>query len=125
MLLILVFASLISLLASVLVNVVVTGRFLQMYVYLAVAPIPISTMPHHEFSGIAKNFFKGFMAVSIQGTLIYMVQLFYPFLLKTAFENADHSGAMGLVAAVIGFSILLIFAVFQTNAWAKSLTTAM
>ncbi|MGE9132808.1 hypothetical protein [Lacticaseibacillus paracasei] len=124
-LLILVFALLISLLASVLVNVVVTGRFLQMYVYLAVAPIPISTMPHHEFSGIAKNFFKGFMAVSIQGTLIYMVQLFYPFLLKTAFENADHSGAMGLVAAVIGFSILLIFAVFQTNAWAKSLTTAM
>ncbi|MGJ0767212.1 hypothetical protein [Lacticaseibacillus paracasei] len=119
------FVMIITMLASVLVNVVVTGRFLQMYVFLAVSPIPIATMPHHEFSGIAKNFFKSFMAVSIQGTLIYMVQLFYPFLMKTAFSNVDKSGIFPLMASLMGFSILLIFAVFQTNSWAKSLTTAM
>jgi hypothetical protein len=119
------FVMIITMLASVLVNVVVTGRFLQMYVFLAVSPIPIATMPHHEFSGIAKNFFKSFMAVSIQGTLIYMVQLFYPFLMKTAFSNVDKSGVFPLMASLMGFSILLIFAVFQTNSWAKSLTTAM
>ncbi|MCT4385459.1 hypothetical protein [Lacticaseibacillus paracasei] len=121
----LLFVMLITMLATVLVNVVVTGRFLQMYVFLAVSPIPIATMPHHEFSGIAKNFFKSFMAVSIQGTLIYMVQLFYPFLMKTAFANVDKSGVLPLIASLMGFSILLIFAVFQTNSWAKSLTTAM
>lgn len=123
--LVLIIVMLITMLAGVLVNVVVAGRFLQMYVFLAVAPIPISTMPHHEFSGIAKNFFKSFMAVSIQGTLIYMVQLFYPFLVKTAFANMASAGLWSMIASLLGFSILLIFAVFQTNAWAKSLTTAM
>ncbi|EPC35542.1 hypothetical protein Lpp225_2864 [Lacticaseibacillus paracasei subsp. paracasei Lpp225] len=54
-----------------------------------------------------------------------MVQLFYPFLMKTAFANVDKSGVLPLIASLMGFSILLIFAVFQTNSWAKSLTTAM
>lgn len=115
---------LIVIIAKAIVKIMVIMRFLELYVLYAVAPIPLATMPSQEFSSIAKNFFKAFIATAIQGTLMFMVQAFYPFLLSTAFKNIDNSLG-GTLTAIFGMGILLILAIMQTSRWAKTITTAM
>ena len=109
-----------------LVNVIVIGRFVEIYLYIAVSPIPVATIPGEELSSIAKNFFKSFAAVCIQGTLIYIVLGFFPSLMSAAIL-----GSMGgtdintALFAVMAYCILLALAVFSCGKLAKSICNAM
>lgn len=109
--------------AVAMVKVMVAVRFLQLYVLFAMAPVPIATLPSAEYSSIAKGFFKTFMATAIQGTLLYMVQIFYPYLLTGVFHGAN--GLSELMIGVIAMAVLLMIGIMQTDKWAKALTAAM
>lgn len=116
--------------AVVMVQVTVNMRFIEMYVLLAIAPIPIATIPHDEWSSVAKNFFKSFASVALQGVLIYLVMTFYPYMLKTTFDTLGKSQdgmeiLLKVVIGLLGNSILLVFALMATGRWAKSITNAM
>ena len=117
---------LIIMVAVALANVIVITRFVELFVYLAISPIPIATLPNEEFSQVGKNFLKNFVAVSIQGTLIFLVLAFFPVLLSAGLMSS--SGDTDLFAALvgaIGYAVVLILAVFSTSKWAKSITNAM
>lgn len=127
---ILIFVLLITIGSVVMVQVIVNMRFIEMYVLLAVAPIPIATIPHDEWSSVAKNFFKMFASVSLQGTLIYMVMTFYPYILKSTFQSLEGTKdgmeiLLKVIIGLLGNSILLVFALMATGRWAKSITNAM
>lgn len=128
--LILLIVLLITIGSAVMGQVIVNMRFIELYVLLAVAPIPIATLPHEEWSSVAKNFFKMFASVALQGTLLFMVMSFYPYMLKSVFKTlGEGSEGMELllkvVVGLLGNSILLIFAMMATGRWAKSITNAM
>lgn len=128
--LVLLIVLLITIGAVVMVQVIVNMRFIEMYVLLAVAPIPIATIPHDEWSSVAKNFFKTFASVALQGTLIYMVMTFYPYMLKSTLETLGNEGGgmeifLKIVIGLLGNSILLVFAMMATGRWSKSITNAM
>lgn len=118
---------LVSMIAVVLANIIIVTRFIELFIYFAIAPIPIATFPSAEMSSIGKNFLKNFAAVSVQGTLIFIVLSFFPVLFNNAFLNngAVGEGLFGALAGVLGYSIVLILAVFSTGRWAKSITHAM
>ncbi|HCR2860320.1 hypothetical protein [Enterococcus faecalis] len=127
---VLIIALLITIGSIVIVQVVVNMRFIELYAFLAMSPIPIATFPNDEWSSIGKNFLKSFTATALQGTLIFMVMQFYPYLLSSAFSDITNSGSasetflMALIG-IIGNSVLLIFAVMATGRWSKSITNAM
>lgn len=128
--LILLIVLLITIGAVVMVQVIMNMRFIEMYVLLAVAPIPIATIPHDEWSSVAKNFFKMFASVALQGTLIYLVMTFYPYMLKSTFDTIGNSQdgmekLLKIVVGLLGNSVLLVFAMMATGRWAKSITNAM
>ena len=118
---------LITLLAIGLANVIIVARFVELFVYICIAPIPIATLPNEEMSQIGKNFLKSFAAVCVQGTLIFLVLSFFPLLIQSGF--LDNSGATGdIYLSLLGitcYSIVLILAIFSTGKWAKSICHAM
>lgn len=50
----------------------VYGRFFKLYLYTAIAPIPLSTFAGEPTSNIGKSFFKGYAAVCLEGTIIIL-----------------------------------------------------
>lgn len=50
----------------------VYGRFFKLYLYVALAPIPLSTMAGEPTSQIAKSFLKSFCAVCLEGAVIVL-----------------------------------------------------
>lgn len=118
---------LVTLLAVGFANVIIVARYFEMFIFICISPIPLATLPHDEMSQIGKNFLKSFAAVCVQGTLIFLVLSFFPLLFNSGFLG--NSGAAGSIylslLGVLGYSIVLILAIFSTGKWAKSICNAM
>ena len=117
--------------AWLLANIIIVTRFIEIYLYFAVSPIPLATLTHDEMSQIGKNFLKSFVAVCLQGSLIFLVMSFFPYLIGDTFFELD-SGSIGehfsLYLAMLGaagYGIVLILAIFSTQKLAKSICNAM
>ena len=89
-------------------------RFIEIYMYVAISPIPIATFPSEDLSQIGKNFLKSFAAVCLQGTLIYLILTFFPVILS---DNLLNENSAPLIYSYIPF--VLILAVFGANRYAK------
>ena len=50
----------------------VYGRFFRIYMYTAIAPIPLSTLAGQPTEGIAKSFLKSYAGVCMQGVVIVL-----------------------------------------------------
>lgn len=96
-------------------------RFMEIYLMIAVSPIPMATLPHSEWSQIAKNFLRSFLAACMQGMLIYLVLAFFPLVYNTI----DFSNELLGIMSLIGYSVVLVVALFSTSKWAKSICNAM
>lgn len=102
-----------------LVQIICVARFIEIYVFIAIAPIPIATIPSDEMSSIAKNFFKSFAAVCIQGAFIYIVVSVFPILFNSSVLG-DNS-IMGMLL----YALILAVGVLSTGRWSKSICNAM
>jgi len=50
----------------------VYGRFFKLYLYVAIAPIPLSTFAGDATSHVGKSFIKSFVAVCLEGAIIVL-----------------------------------------------------
>lgn len=55
----------------------VYGRFFRIYMYTAIAPIPLSTMAGQPTEGIAKSFLKSYAGVCMQGVVIVLACIIF------------------------------------------------
>lgn len=111
----------------IIITVIVVGRMIELYVYMAVSPVPLATFPNADMSGIAKNFLKGFAAVCLQGVLIYIVVAIFPLLFgNAAMGNVnDPANFSSSLMNAAGYSFVLLISVFATGKWAKMICNAM
>ena len=103
-------------------------RLIQVYLYLAVSPIPLATFPSQEHSQIAKGFLKQFVAVSIQGTLIYLVVRFLPAMIATALETdlfVSGDTITGALAVGALYSLAILITLFGTQQLSRRICGAM
>lgn len=93
-----------------------------LYVYNAMASLSIATLCYQELHGIAVNFLKSYLAVALQGAVLYLVIGFYPAL-------AGSLGTGGSITeqawAMLGQSVILLVAVFMSGKFTKAITNAM
>lgn len=82
----------------------------------------IATLCYQELHGIAVNFLKSYLAVALQGAVLYLVIGFYPAL-------AGSLGTGGSITeqawAMLGQSVILLVAVFMSGKFTKAITNAM
>ena len=55
----------------------VYGRFFRIYMYTAIAPIPLSTMAGQPTESIAKSFLKSYAGVCMQGVVIVLACIIF------------------------------------------------
>lgn len=121
------------------VVVIAYGRVFEILIYLLVSPVPCAFFPLGNGNGdgisrISTRFFKSFIAVCLQGLMMYMcIQLFGDIVnnaISTKIANTLASGASSatmvsdLCYDMILFSIVLVMAVAKCGSWAKSIIDA-
>lgn len=104
--------------------IIIVGRMVEIYVYLAIAPLPIATIPNSETSGIAKNFVKSFAAVCIQGVLIFIVLSMYGELTAAIAGTATYTDFTDALLQATMYALVLVVALFMTGKWSKSIMNA-
>lgn len=75
--------SLIVTVLSFIMILTVYGRFFKMYMYVAIAPIPMSAFAGEESSHHAKAFVKSFIGVCLEGAIVVLACIIYSMLVKT------------------------------------------
>lgn len=108
----------------IIVQVIMIGRMFEIYIHLAIAPLPLATLPNTELSGVAKNFLKSFAAVSIQGVIIFIVLGMYHTLIGNM-ASSSGSDLTSLLLEAMLYSLVLVASLFMTGRWSKSITNAM
>lgn len=71
----------------------VYGRFFKMYMYTAIAPIPLSTIAGEPTQNIGKSFIKSFCAVCLEGAIVVLACIIY-----SAFASSPPVVSSGLSA---------------------------
>ena len=123
---------------GLLVQVIAFGRMFELYVYLAVSPLPCSFFPLGNgdgtgFSRITAKFFRGFAAVCLQGLMMILCLRIFGVLMTNVIIDgaATAAGSSGTVAVseliyimLLG-SVVLVMSVFKCGSWAKAILDAM
>ena len=103
-------------------------RNIEILMYLMISPLPCSFFPFGEgINRITVRFFKGFIAVCLQGLFMYMcIRLFGAVINGITVDSpADDANAvvstMDLCWQMIMYSVMLILAITKCGSWAKSI----
>ena len=103
---------------SICIFLIVYGRMIEIYLTVSVAPIPLSTMANREWGQLGSNYLKSLFALAFQGFLIMVVIAIYAALLNaTVYAGDIHSS----IWTVVGYTVLLCFALFKSGNLSKSL----
>lgn len=103
---------------SICIFIVITGRMLEIYLTVSIAPIPLSTMVNREWGHTGTNYLKGLFALAFQGFLIIVCVAIYGALLVPAASSEHIHTAVWTCA---GYTVLLCFTLFKTGSLSKNL----
>lgn len=116
--------------AYIVALVVAFARSLQIYVMAAFSPVPLSLLGFEETRSIGIGYLKNFAALALAGTIMVFIMYSYPFLLSSV--SGVDSGGLAAVATgtndglnslltVLAISVVYIFALVKSGAWAREL----
>lgn len=106
---------------SAIIFVIVYGRMVEIYLMVSLAPIPFATFGNHEQSHTGQNYLRSLFALGFQGFLIMICVGIYAVLIQNlSFSDNIISSIWG----VLGYTVLLAFALFKTGSLAKSVFAA-
>ena len=106
------------------VNIKITMRMIEIYGFLALSPLPLSTFAGGESSQMGKSFLKNFSASCIQGVVMLVFLNLASAMFMTLGLTTDTS-TLGQMWGMAGFMILLIFAIMASESTAKKAIGAM
>lgn len=103
---------------NIVIFVIAYGRMIEIYLLTSLAPIPAATVANRETSQVGHNYFRSLAAIAFQGFLIMICIGIYAVLVKNI---AVSDNAFDAIWGVLGYTILLCFALFKTGTLAKSI----
>ena len=109
-------------------------RLIELYLYYALSPIPLATLPSEELSSVGKSFLKSFTAVSLQGSIIFLIMMFLPAIANNVFIGIGGASGLPIVDAnklslaylfIICWAVILMMALLQARQFANNLCQAI
>lgn len=116
-LLLVVVGALVTLAAYVMVWVIVMLRFFQLYVMLALIPVPMASFASEEHDNIGKGYLKRILAYAFQPAVIMVVFGVYHFLSSIVLDLTGLGNPMNLDMEVQFFQNLILAIVFIIVLW--------
>lgn len=117
---------------GLLITVVLYSRMISIYLHCAVAPIPVSTLTNQTLSSMGIGYLKSVFALAMQGFLMMICVAIYGALMTSIFDPTTvtldpDNGVTALsvlnkaVLECVGFSLLLVYCMFNTERVTKSI----
>lgn len=124
---------------GLLIQVIAFGRMFELFVYLAVSPLPCAFFPLGDgtgggFSRITQKFFKSFIAVCLQGVMIVLcIRIFYMIIGGAFTAMVAEAIRMGTASGIVSElcytmlmgTIVLVMSVAKCGSWSKQIIDAM
>ena len=108
-------------LMAMLITVVLYLRMVEIYMYISVAPLPLSMLMNREWGVVGTNYIRGLAALALQGFFIMVCVGIYSVLVSTITVSANLHSALWQVMA---YTVLLCFALFNTASISRSVLHA-
>ena len=89
----------------------VYGRFFKLYMYTAIAPIPLSAFAGEPTQNVGKSFLKSYAAVCLEGAIIVLACIIFSVIAKANPGFDDELSAAAMVWSYIGqvvFNMLIL-----------------
>ena len=96
----------------------VYGRFFKLYMYTALAPIPLSTFAGEPSQNVGKSFIKSYCAVLLEGAVIVLACIIFSLFASTPPVVDANAAAVTQVWAYIGelvFNMLVLVGAVKTS----------
>lgn len=106
---------------SMMIFLVIYGRMIEIYLMISLAPLPFSTFGNREQNQIGQNYVKSLIALGFQGFLILICIAIYAVLIQNISISSDIAGSFW---SVLGYNVLLVFALFKTSTLSKRIFSA-
>ena len=113
----------------VIVMLVVISRLIEAFMYIAVAPIPMSTFMNKEWGTIGMNWIRNIMALAFQGVFIVVAlgvfQAMFLDSVQGLIDNSTDTANMYLsMIECIVWAVALCFTIFKSSSISKSIFNA-
>ena len=90
----------------------VYGRFFKLYMYTAIAPVPLSTFAGEPTQNVGKSFLKSYAAVCLEGAIIVLACIIFSVIAKAnpGFDDELSAAAMvwSYIGQVVGGMLILV-----------------
>ena len=89
----------------------VYGRFFLLYLYTAIAPVPLSTFAGEPSQNVGKSFIKSYAAVCLEGAIIVLGCIIFSLLAASPPAVDPDAAAVSMVWSYIGelvFNMLVL-----------------
>ena len=89
----------------------VYGRFFKLYLYTAIAPVPLATFAGEPTQSIGKSFLKSYSAVCLEGVIIVLLCIIFSLFVSTPSVVDPKAAAVTQVWKYIGelvFNMLVL-----------------
>ena len=89
----------------------VYGRFFKLYLYTAIAPIPLSTFAGEPTQNIGKSFLKSYAAVCLEGAIIVLACVIFSLFAASPPAINPNTAAVTMVWSYVGeliFNMLIL-----------------
>lgn len=103
---------------NIVIFVIAYGRMVEIYLLTSLAPIPAATIVNREIGQMGQNYFKSLLAIAFQGFLIMVCMGIYAVLVQNI---ALTDNAFDSIWTLLGYTVLLCFALFKTGSLSKSI----
>jgi hypothetical protein len=109
----------------VIMIIVMASRMIEIFMYLAIAPIPISTMMDSDWGSIGKNWIKSVFALAFQGMFIVVALSIFQTMFKNIITNLSKGNTVMMQMVILmGYSVALCFTILKTGSISKSVFNA-
>lgn len=106
-----IIGSLVITILSFIIIMSVYGRFFKLYMYTAIAPIPLSAFAGEPTEHVGKSFFKSYAAVCLEGAIILLACIIFSAFAAAPPELASGASAVAMVWSYVGeliFNMLVL-----------------
>lgn len=89
----------------------VYGRFFKLYLYTAIAPVPLSTFAGEPSQNVGRSFIKSYVAVCLEGAVIVLACIIFSVFAKSPPAADPNSSAVTMVWSYVGelvFNMLVL-----------------
>lgn len=108
---------------GLLIAVISLGRFMEIYLYMSVAPVPFSTFANREWGSIGTNYLRGLLALAFQGFLMALCIGIYSSMIQ-ALYGVTYDSFSNMCFALMIYTVVLVFALLKTGSLSKQIFNA-